>query len=328
MIGSNARAPGGGISLAGDGSLSVPGAGSGSERFGSASLAAGQNSVAVGNNASAGALGTVAIGYNCQCSGAGSICIGRGINSGSSNGVTIGDGASNWSNAVSIGTGANAGGSESVAVGRDTQGGSQTIMIGRNATGGGSHNIGIGYGVSVTGSGGAADSIGIGYQAATGFNQCVCIGTNSAATAANQCVLGGSGTSLTNFFLGKGVTHATPADVTVQPTGGSTSGVVGAGLNLAGGKGGAAATAGGPVAIQTAPAGSGTTLVDRIRVEANGNISLGASPSYGGGVLVAYLPNCTTAPTVAPTGGGVLFVESGALKYIGSSGTVTTIAPA
>jgi len=39
-----------------------------------------------------------------------------------------------------------------------------------------------------------------------------------------------------------------------------------------------------------------------------------------------FLPN-STAPTT-PTGGGVLYVESGALKFIGSSGTVTTIAPA
>jgi hypothetical protein len=29
-----------------------------------------------------------------------------------------------------------------------------------------------------------------------------------------------------------------------------------------------------------------------------------------------------------PSGGGVFYVESGALKYKGSSGTVTTIAPA
>ena len=34
-----------------------------------------------------------------------------------------------------------------------------------------------------------------------------------------------------------------------------------------------------------------------------------------------------TAPST-PTGGGVMYVEGGALKYKGSSGTVTTIAPA
>jgi hypothetical protein len=35
-----------------------------------------------------------------------------------------------------------------------------------------------------------------------------------------------------------------------------------------------------------------------------------------------------TAPAANLTGGGILFVEAGALKYRGSSGTVTTIAPA
>lgn len=34
----------------------------------------------------------------------------------------------------------------------------------------------------------------------------------------------------------------------------------------------------------------------------------------------------TTAPTTDPTGGGILYVESGALKFRGSSGTITTLA--
>jgi hypothetical protein len=35
-----------------------------------------------------------------------------------------------------------------------------------------------------------------------------------------------------------------------------------------------------------------------------------------------------TAPSVSLTGGGILYVEAGALKYRGSSGTITTIAVA
>ena len=35
-----------------------------------------------------------------------------------------------------------------------------------------------------------------------------------------------------------------------------------------------------------------------------------------------------TAPSTSPTGVGQLYVESGALKYRGASGTVSTIAPA
>lgn len=50
--------------------------------------------------------------------------------------------------------------------------------------------------------------------------------------------------------------------------------------------------------------------------------------SSGSGVGVIGIANATTVPSINPTGGGVLYVEGGALKYRGSSGTVTVIAPA
>ena len=50
--------------------------------------------------------------------------------------------------------------------------------------------------------------------------------------------------------------------------------------------------------------------------------------SVAGGVGVVAMANATTSPTATPSGGGVLYVESGALKYKGSSGTVTTLAAA
>ena len=52
------------------------------------------------------------------------------------------------------------------------------------------------------------------------------------------------------------------------------------------------------------------------------------SGSYGGGTAVTFIGNASTIPTSNPTGGGILYVESGALKYRGSSGTITTIAVA
>lgn len=52
------------------------------------------------------------------------------------------------------------------------------------------------------------------------------------------------------------------------------------------------------------------------------------APSFDPGRGTVFIKNCTTAPAVSTTGGGVLYVESGALKYKGSSGTVTIIAPA
>ena len=50
--------------------------------------------------------------------------------------------------------------------------------------------------------------------------------------------------------------------------------------------------------------------------------------SLGGGSGVIAIANATTVPSTPPTGGGVLYVQNGALMYRGSSGTVTKIAPA
>lgn len=62
-----------------------------------------------------------------------------------------------------------------------------------------------------------------------------------------------------------------------------------------------------------------------LRIGAN---STTASAGAAGGVGVLALFNAATVPTGTPTGGGVVYVESGALKYRGSSGTITTLAPA
>jgi hypothetical protein len=48
----------------------------------------------------------------------------------------------------------------------------------------------------------------------------------------------------------------------------------------------------------------------------------------GGGTGVIGITNASVVPSTNPSGGGVLYVEAGALKYRGSSGTVTTLAPA
>ncbi len=79
--------------------------------------------------------------------------------------------------------------------------------------------------------------------------------------------------------------------------------------------------------FRTSPDGSATP-VTRMVIQANGNIAIGSAGSYGNGVKVVFVENCTTAPTANPTGGGILYVESGALKYRGSGGTVTTLGAA
>jgi hypothetical protein len=58
------------------------------------------------------------------------------------------------------------------------------------------------------------------------------------------------------------------------------------------------------------------------------NVGIGVTSAFGNGVKVIGIANATTVPNADPSGGGVLYVEGGALKYRGSNGTITTIAPA
>jgi len=48
----------------------------------------------------------------------------------------------------------------------------------------------------------------------------------------------------------------------------------------------------------------------------------------GSGSGVLGILNATAVPSTNPTGGGVIYVEAGALKYRGSAGTITTLGAA
>ena len=61
----------------------------------------------------------------------------------------------------------------------------------------------------------------------------------------------------------------------------------------------------------------------------NRNVTFnGASQNTANGAGVIGINNATTVPTTNATSGGILYVEAGALKFRGSSGTITTIANA
>jgi hypothetical protein len=64
------------------------------------------------------------------------------------------------------------------------------------------------------------------------------------------------------------------------------------------------------------------------RLAEGGNVGIRTSDQFGKGKGVIAIANATVAPSVSPAGGGILYVENGALKYKGSNGTVTTIASA
>jgi hypothetical protein len=66
------------------------------------------------------------------------------------------------------------------------------------------------------------------------------------------------------------------------------------------------------------------------RMATGGNIGLRVDHTFdfAGGQGVIAIGNAAEAPSGKPVGGGLLYVEDGALKYRGSHGTVTVIAPA
>lgn len=66
---------------------------------------------------------------------------------------------------------------------------------------------------------------------------------------------------------------------------------------------------------------------ERARIDTSGNLLVGATSVGTSAAKVIGMANAT-APTTSPAGMGQLYVEGGALKFRGSSGTVTTIAPA
>jgi hypothetical protein len=66
-----------------------------------------------------------------------------------------------------------------------------------------------------------------------------------------------------------------------------------------------------------------------LHVTKDGNVGIGMPYQFGAhasGVL--GITNAAGLPTSNPVNGGIVYVEEGSLKYRGSSGTVTTIAPA
>ena len=150
-------------------------------------------------------------------------------------------------------------------------------------------------------------------DAAKGIAQVVgCVGNTHSTTGGSAYTKGGAG-------------YAT-----------STGGAGGTATLQGGDAAGSGNNAGGSALVvlgnATGNGNAGDFRIEPGTVPGSGRVSnmaiLSLSPSYGGGAGVIFIANATTAPTTNPSGGGVLWVEGGALKYRGSSGTVTTLGAA
>lgn len=73
---------------------------------------------------------------------------------------------------------------------------------------------------------------------------------------------------------------------------------------------------------------AGGPQIIRLQINSVGNLGINTTSQFGSGKKVIGIANAEVIPTTDTPDGGVLYVENGALKFRGSSGTVTTIAEA
>ena len=223
-----------------------------------------------------------------------------------------------------------------------TTGAGNAIAIGRSALqyGNGANNIGIGLYALKGGVGNKLGNVGVGYKAM-------------------ELIIGGDYNSSYGCQAGQNITsggynqiYGAFCDAPSATTSGQLNiGNVLYGLNLyQTASNSSAPTATGKIGILTnAPNATLDVRGDAIfnedggdfdfRVESTGdpyafNVDAGTSnvgfgtTDFGSGVTTIGIANAATVPSVNPTAGGVLYCEGGALKYRGSSGTITTIAAA
>ena len=192
-------------------------------------------------------------------------------------------------------------------------------------------------GLAVTGL--ANSTAGIGTTGGYGLHQPSTIGLDYGQQAV-RVWSGAAGTQpifAVQLLSSNGSLSTTPA--VFSPTGLAVTGTLSSTLGLSiGNSAGYNLTWGGPygAGIPTITAdgtngfqfyATGSTAGEQMRLNAAGNLGLGVAAFGTSAAKVLGLANAT-APSTSPAGMGQLYVEAGALKYRGSSGTVTVVANA
>lgn len=194
-----------------------------------------------------------------------------------------------------------------------------------------SQNTALGYQALLSSA--SNDNTGVGYRslfsATTGVGRNTSVGFEAgyapAGTTANATTTG-SGQTLVGYRTGQASTtqlsNATAVGFQAL-IGGQNSLALGANTS---------ASATGAVAIGTDGAGTGasTSTANTIALgTVQHSVLIGTGAGLGGGSNgLLSIRNAGTVPTTNPSSGGIVYVEAGALKYRGSSGTVTTLGPA
>lgn len=271
------------------------------------------------------------------------------------NGVVIISGDTNNVTSANYGTGTVAIGNGAVIAATGTWNVAYGVSAGKRTTTGGS-NVYLGTYADMSDSSSTASNITGNYNIVIGsLNQGASAGTSfvggnalssnfvvhGIGTTSNQIVFGGgiSDTYFTDFYIGKGVTNASPTAITIHATSGSGSNVAGANLQYAIGQATGNAASGDHIWYY-APSGSSgttlTTLTEAMRLKGTtgqliiGNSSnavtssmlqltnVGASPSF-------YVSSATPESAITGTRGDICLVNTGAAGqlYVKATGSAT-----
>jgi len=228
----------------------------------------------------------------------------------------------------------------------------KAVSIGQDCTSSGSNSVAIGYICNGTGKNigancnGSGTSIGNGCNSGT-YVSAVAIGATAVTATGNYSVsIGGNNCSSSGFFsmaIGELMSSTGLGSCAVGIAGNATADgatAIGSSVNATGlnslaiglNTTASAANAGiigfGTSAITNSTSDSlmcaYSTVNSFLMTATKITYSFGHELRSDGSV---FLKNVAAAPAT-PTGGGVMYVEAGALKYKGSSGTITTIAGA
>jgi hypothetical protein len=272
------------------------------ELFGSGALSTGTQCVSVGKDASA-AANAVAVGMTAIASGSTSVSIGKSSTATNTGSVSVGQGAdATGLGAFAMGNSAGATGTYCIALGQSASAGTQT------------------------------GAIAIGAAATSAYGEAIAIGYNAVTTQIQQMVVGAANKVVTDYWFGHNNVGAAAAEYN-QVFKFNWGGIKAGETDTAGkdvefnAPNGTGTGVGGDFIFRLANAGSTAStknaLAEVFRIANTGDIGLNTT-DFGSGVGVFAMAD-GTAPSGTPTGGGVIYVESGALKYKGSSGTVTTL---
>ena len=153
----------------------------------------------------------------------------------------------------------------------------------------------------------------LGYSATAGSGNFIMVKTRGTTATAFTAVQQNDSIGALLFSGADGTSNQALANMSVYVDGAVSAGVV-------------------PMAFSFATGTNNSTLppVARMQISSTGNIGFnnGQPAVWGTNAEKVIGIGNGTAPTTSPAGMGQLYVEAGALKYRGSSGTVTTIAAA